>query len=312
MKKFSLILTLFILVGILCAQEQLSAWNQTSVKAEIISYVEAVVDSANADFVPISARIAVFDLDGTLMCEKPNYILSMFSCYAYSKKLHQGSLPILSNFDKKCLQANSEFISNNFVKLLQEAFVGISQTDFMQRARDFMYSQEHTRFQKKYAKLYYEPMAQLVTFLQDKNFKIYICSGSDTWYIRSFSESLWNILPQNVIGTELEMDFKVEQGRAVFKRGRQILQVNNRSEKAENLFKILQTAPLITVGNSAGDLQMLLYATSNKYKNLNLLVKHDDKEREYRYLDDTILQAAKKHNWTIISIKSDFKQVFPD
>lgn len=318
-----LLLIIFIQIKPIIAQNQvadpLPSWNQGTTKQSIITFIKNVTDPSLKTYIPPSDRIATFDNDGTLWIEKPLYIQLEFVLYnldslAPQHPEWQTEEPFKTLLTQGIEGLKSLNLHDDIIKLLLVTHTGMSDTEFTTSVNQFFVKTKHPRFNRPYNQLIYQPMLELINYLKRNEFDVYICSGGGIDFIRTISEKTYGIPPQNVIGTAIEKEFIIKDEQVMFIRQAKIVEpINDKVGKPVNINRYIGKKPVIAVGNSDGDIQMLQYADSQSLPDLELLLHHDDSEREYDYNEGTekALQLAKEHNWTIISLKKDFKQVFP-
>jgi len=317
MKYKFLIVTflIFITCSGIYAQELLPSWNDGAVKKSIIQFVERVTDKNSSDYVPPEDRIATFDNDGTLWVEKPLYIQFEYE-FARIHKIAENN-PYLREIEpyKSIYTGNKANLFSmtleDLVFLILGTHKGTFESAYEKESKSFLETQIHSKFKRPYRELTYLPMVELIHYLQENNFKVYIVSGGDVGFMRAFSEDIYNIPVENVIGTYCKYEFRSVEGKTEIIRG-DMLSLNNDKVKPENIELFIGKKPVFAFGNSDGDIEMLQYASNNEYPSLCLTLHHDDEEREYSYDKDAekILAIAEKNNWFVVSIKDDFKKVF--
>lgn len=297
-------------------QDLLSSWNEGPAKKGVIAFVERITDSLNTDYIEPSDRIAVFDNDGTLLCEKPDWFQMYFMIDRVRKmaadhpewKTKQPWKAILEN-DTAYLVHLSDREDDEICIRTQ---AGLTQEELTKLYSDFYMTAKHPRFHVLFTDLTYHPMMQLLHFLELKGFRNYIVTGGGIEFVRSFSERIYKIPPEQVIGTHFQYTFNdsiIPSG--VRLSGKNYIVVV-KEEKPENIALVIGKRPVIAVGNSNGDLQMLEYTDDRKGPSLQILIHHDDATREYRYDDGAVkaLQVAAKRKWMVVSMKNDFKVMF--
>lgn len=304
--------------GAVCAQTEntdpLSLWNPGAPKKAIIDFVASVSDPASSEFVPEEERIAVFDLDGTLFCEKPLYLQVLIA----AEKLHDLAEKTPEYRDKQpyqgAWQRDWDFISNsgNFLQMNLKAFKGETEEEYKEYALKFL-DRNHPRFKVPYLDLFYMPMLQLVKYLDAKGFQVWIVSGSPQEFIRAFSEEKLGVPRDKVIGDVIRVAFREEKGNVTFLREDVIVPPEAlREGKPENIRMRIGRNAILAFGNSNDDIAMLSAAGAGGEPHLSLTLHHDDAVREYAYDKgaEKILVIAPKKGWKTVSMKNDFKQVF--
>lgn len=292
----------------------LHAWNSTQIRATIINFVKEVSNQKSSSFVPKEERIAVFDLDGTLLCEKPEYIEVLIMLKRLKEKAEADPKLLTNPIYSAAVNGNGDFFNNNpdnITKALLEAFEGEEQDFYLNYCLNFMNNQLHPNLRKPYIELFYFPMLELIKYLKDNGFSVYIVSTSLQGFIRSFSESSLRVVKGNVIGSAVAFEYKIKNGKAKFVRMEKwILPYNAKEGKAERIRERVGKTPILAFGNSGGDLAMLEWTDTNTYRHLILVLDHNDSDREYFYQKERLLKIARERNWIIVRMKEDFKVVF--
>lgn len=324
MKKalvFILLLTVFFLSNsneknIKTVKDQLPSWNN-GIKEKIINYIEMVTDPENPGFIPESERFAVFDNDGTLWAEQP-VIEELFIVY-YAGKMAEKN-PELKNklpFSRiKDFYSNGKFLIKDrrlFDELGGIVHEGMTNEEFQKTAEEFFRETKYPGLNVSLSKIVYQPQLELMNYLRKNGFKVYICSGGEADFMRVISEKYYGISKEQVIGSELVFEYNAETN--IMTRRSKLYTDNNGRAKAENIYHRIGRPAVFAVGNvrSGGDIYMLRYSQASKYPSFQLLIDHDDEKREFLYseADNISLDWAKKYNWNIVSMKNDWKQIFP-
>ncbi|MBA3857718.1 MAG: haloacid dehalogenase [Cyanobacteria bacterium PR.3.49] len=298
------------------SEKVLGSWKDNKLKQDILDFVQRVSNPKSKDFVPVEDRIAVFDNDGTLLCEKPAYFQVIFardSAVARQKDHPEWSedaaiKPFLTTEDS----AIAGLRGKEATRLIAACQSELSAEELQPLAGQWLVDAKHKRFNRPYMQLKYEPMVELLTYLRANGFKTFICSGAGADFIRLYSNSAYGIPAEQVIGSSLKREFVVKDGKSVVV-SRPVMHVYNVGPfKPIMIDEHIGKRPLIAVGNSDGDIEMLMYCTDRKGPSLGILLHHDDEVREYKY--DTgaekALQKASERGWKVVSIKDDFQNVF--
>lgn len=293
---------------------KLPSWNNENSKQKIIEFVNKVTNPSSSTFVPPQDRIATFDNDGTLWIEQPLYIPFAFHLeYLYEQLEADPNLSTklpyseLSKHDS-ITNEDLEEIHGLFVSSLT-AYPNISQEEYLKKSKNFLDNTIHPRFNVPVKELTYKPMVELVHYLQENDFTVYIVSAGFQGLMRSVSEEIYNIDKENVIGTHPEFLFKNTENGPVLIRQSTLASFNDGGEKPVNIQKHIGKKPIFACGNSGGDIEMLLL-THQHENHFACMLNHDDKEREYYYLNSAALAESQKNGWTVISMKDDFKTIF--
>jgi phosphoglycolate phosphatase-like HAD superfamily hydrolase len=294
----------------------MSSWRDNKLKRGILDFVNKVTDPQSKDFVPAEDRVAVFDNDGTLLCEKPAFIQVIFA--RDSAVARQNEHPEWKNDEaiRPFLTSDDTAIAGlrgaEATKLIAATQNGMSAEELPPLASSWITDAKHKRFNRPYVELKYQPMVELLTYLRSKGFKTYICSGAGADFIRLYSNNSYGIPGEQVIGSSLKREFVRKDGRSAVV-SRPVLHVYNVGpHKPIMIDEHIGKRPLIAVGNSDGDIEMLTYCTDRKGPSLGILLHHDDEVREYKYDKgaERALKAASENGWTVVSIKDDFERVF--
>lgn len=294
----------------------LVSWNDTQVRSEIISFVNAVSDKSSISFVKAENRIAVFDNDGTLWCEKPLYIPVELEM-AHIKKHYADNPEWLSddlysgiaNGDLSVLKKYDNF---TLIHKLFAAHSGQPEEEYKRECYDFLSLNNHSRFNRPFKELTYLPMVELVHYLQKNDFKVFIVTGGEITSVRTISEEIYNIPKENVIGSSVKYKYVSNDEGTYIIRQAEIASANDKQIKPTNIELHIGQKPIFAAGNSDGDYEMMEYTLSGDGPSMAILVHHDDEEREYSYMHGT--EKAIKHadsiGWHVISMKEDFKIIF--
>lgn len=306
--------------------EILSLWNETPAKKAIIDYVNAVTDPKSADFVPEADRIATFDNDGTLWCEKPMYIQLDFILRRWVEMANENPALREQQPWKAAVEKDYVWLGNAVMKHYRgddsdlpvvmkgvlTAFEGVTIEDLSERAGNFLRTQSHPTLKRLYLECGYAPMIELLRYLEANGFTNYIVSGGGRDFMRPISQELYGIPPERVIGSSVSLDFR-ENGDGGDVLAQPHLDVlDDGPVKPTRIWSRIGKRPILAAGNTNGDIQMLQFANKPPRPALRLLVLHDDATREFDYVEgaEKSLELAKQYGWTIVSIKNDWKTVF--
>lgn len=298
----------------------LQSWNDGAAKQAIIDFVERVGQPGSTDFVPPAERIAVFDNDGTLWCEKPAYI-QLFFAIQRLKNLARSNPALLEQPGYKAAVTDdlayfgSLYPGNipELMKLVFDTHAGMTQAEFEAQVTAFLSQGIHPRYEMTYKQLTYLPMTELIHYLADHDFSVFIASAGGMSFMRPVAEEIYGIRRERVIGSNITFETRMtENGPMLYRKPGLVDPVDDGPGKPVNIELHIGRKPILAAGNSDGDLHMLWYSETNAYKSLQLLLHHDDAEREYAYDQgaEKVLQLATERKWQVISMKSDFRQVF--
>jgi phosphoserine phosphatase len=302
--------------------DPLPSWNDTAARRAIISFVRDVTTPNSPRFVPEAERIAVFDHDGTLWAEQPMYVQLAFALDRVKALAPQHpewkTTPPFSavlSGDLKALAAAGE---KGLLDLLVATHAGMTTDEFAATVSDWLAKARHPRFGRPYTETVYQPMLELLAYLRANGFKTYLVSGGGVEMIRSFSERVYGVPPEQVVGSTIATEYRVKEGVPAIVRLPKVDFVDDKAGKAVGIQKFIGRRPILAFGNSDGDFQMLEWTTAGSGPRLGLILRHDDAEREYAYdrkspfgrLDKALDEAPGK-GWRIVSMKDDWKSVFP-
>src|SRR6478735_767565 len=301
--------------------DPLPSWNDGATRQSITSFV-ARVTTQGPDFVPADQRIATFDNDGTLWVEQPMYvqlafILDRAKALAPQNpgwKTKQPFKAVLDG-DLRALAASGE---KGLMELVAVTHAGMTAEEFAKIASDWIGSARDHRFQRPYTELVYQPMLELLTYLRANGFKTFIVSGGGIEFMRPWTEKIYGIPPEQVVGSSIKTRFEMQDGRPVLFRLPEINFIDDKVGKPLGINQHIGRRPIAAFGNSDGDLEMLQWTTMSGGVRLGLIVHHTDAEREYAYDRDTsfgrldkALDAAAINKWTVVDMKKDWKVIFP-
>jgi phosphoserine phosphatase len=299
----------------------LPSWNQNAVKEAILAFVETTTREGSPGFVPRAERIAVFDNDGTLWAEQPMYVQLAFALDRVKALAPQHpewkSKPPFSAVlagDLKALAATGE---KGIVELVMATHAGMSTEEFAKIVTAWLDGSRHPRFQRPYTEVVYQPMLELLAYLRQKGFKTYVVSGGGIEFMRPFTEKVYGIPPEQVIGSSIETQYEISNGKPVLMRLPKIAFIDDKAGKPVGIERFIGRRPLLAFGNSDGDQQMLEWTAAGRGSRLMGLVHHTDEKREYAYdrtsdfgrLDKALDEALAK-GWLVVDMKRDWKKVF--
>lgn len=296
--------------------DPLPSWRPSPNRDAILSFVEQVVDEDGIHYVPPAQRIAVFDNDGTLWCEKPLYTQLAFMIDR-AEAYVEDSPELADQEPYRSLLAGTldpHADMEGFLKLAMETHTGMLDSEFTAVVESWLTLGRHARFQRPYTELVYQPMLELMAYLRDNGFEVWICTGGGQDFVRCFAREAYGVEPANVIGSSVQKRSEELDGEVVLVREPTIVKpINDRAGKVVQIERRIGRTPILAVGNSDGDLEMMRATDDGHGPALMLLVHHDDAEREYDYDKGTeqALVVAGERKWNVISIKDDFATVFP-
>ena len=297
----------------------LASWHDGKAKQAIIDFVSAV-SQPGQHFVEPSARIAVFDNDGTLWAEQPMYFQLLFALDEIEARKAQHPEWQQKEPFKSVLNKDWPAVINDtaaIATIMTETHTDMSVIAYQDRVSKWLVSAKHPVKQKPILTMVYQPMLELLDYLRSKQFTIYIVSGGGTDFIRVWSKDVYGIPAQQVIGSRFKKSFKLEGERVFIQRQPGLAFLNDKQNKPIAIDEVIGQRPILAVGNSDGDLPMLQYTAASKRKNLSVYLHHTDAVREWAYdrqspigrLDQG-LDLAEENNWVIIDMKADWKTIF--
>jgi hypothetical protein len=304
--------------------DPLPSWNEGRAKQAILDFVAAVTRQGSPDFVPVPKRIATFDNDGTLWVEQPMYTQLAFALDRVKQlsSMHpewaeKQPFKAALEGDMKTLAASGE---HGVLELIMATHAGMTTQEFETAVTGWLATARHPRFKRPYTELVYEPMLELMTYLRANDFQTYIVSGGGIEFVRPWSESVYGIPPQQVVGSSIKTKFQMRDGKPTLFRLPQADFIDDKAGKPVGINEHIGARPIAAFGNSDGDLEMLQWTTlAGDRRRFGLIVHHTDAEREYAYDKqspfgrlDTALDAAGTNNWTVVSMKDDWKEIFPN
>jgi hypothetical protein len=304
------------------AQNLLSAWNDGPHKQAILEFVAAVTEEGGHQFVPEHDRIAVFDNDGTLWTEQPMYsqaffILDQVKTLAPEHPEWQTEQPYAAVLagDR---EAMAKFTEADLAKLVTVAHSGMTTTEFDEQARAWAETAVNPLTQHRFIESVYQPQLELMDYLRASGFRVYIVSGGGIDLMRTFSQDVYSVAPDNVVGSSGKVKYSLEDGVPTLTKLPELDSIDDKDGKPVNIHLHIGQKPILAFGNSDGDLQMLEYVTSGDGPSLGLIIHHDDAEREVAYDReskigklDTALDAVPEWGWIVVSMKDDWSKVFP-
>ena len=326
MKRTNLI-TLVALAGVAVAlaaraADPLPSWNDGPAKNSILQFVAKVTLAGSPNFVPLAERIAVFDNDGTLWAEQPMYFQAFFVfervkalAPRHSEWKTQEPFASLLKGDMKAVLAGGEHALG---QMLMATHAGMTSEEFEQSVRDWVATAKHPKTGRLMTEMVYQPMLELLQYLRANGFKTFIVTGGGIEFVRPWSERVYGIPPEQVIGSSIKTKFELRDGKPVLVRVPEMNFLDDGPGKPVGIQMHIGRRPLAAFGNSDGDLQMLQWTAAGAGPRFCLYVHHTDADREWAYdrassigrLDKGLDEATAK-GWTVASMKDDWKTIFP-
>lgn len=302
--------------------DPLPSWNDGSTKQAILDYVMDVTNEQSQNFIPIPDRIATFDNDGNLWSEQPAYFQLFFAidrvkALASEHPEWENTQPFKSVLEGD-MKTLASFGEHGILELVMATHSGITTEAFETIVTEWLATAKHPRFDRPYNELIYQPMLELLYYLRDHQFKTFIVSGGGIEFMRPWVDKAYGIPSDQVVGSSIATEFDYNNGNPIIKRLPKIDFIDDKAGKPIGIHKFIGKKPVFASGNSDGDLQMLQWTDSNRYKSFQLYLHHTDADREWAYdrdshigkLDKGLIEAADK-GWTVIDMKRDWKVIYP-
>lgn len=302
------------------AEDPLPSWHDGPAKSSILKFVTKVIQDGSPDFVPAAERIAVFDNDGTLWAEQPMpfqafFVFDQIKVLAPQHQEWKTQEPFASVLkgDVKAALAGGE---RALGQLFMATHAGTTSEQFEKTVRDWIATARHPKTGRLYTEMVYQPMLELLTCLRANGFKTYIVSGGGIEFMRPWSEKVYGIPPEQVIGSSIKTKFKLQEGKPTLVRLPESSFIDDGPGKPVGIQMHIGRRPVAAFGNSDGDLEMLQWTSAGPGPRFCLIVHHTDAEREWAYdranastLDRALVEAQAQH-WTVVDMKADWNRVF--
>jgi phosphoglycolate phosphatase-like HAD superfamily hydrolase len=300
----------------------LASWNDSETKRGLIRFVERTTTAGSPDFVPANERIAVFDNDGTLWSEQPMYVQLAFAIDRvkaltpnHPEWKTQMPFSAVLNGDLKSLATIGE---RGLIELVMATHAGTTTDEFNGIVKEWIATAKHPVYKRPYTECVYQPILELLQYLRAHEFKTFIVSSGGIEFMRPWVEEVYGIPPEQVIGSSIKVKYELRDGKPVLVRLPEIDFIDDKAGKPVGIHQKIGRRPILAVGNSDGDYEMLEYITAGEGLRMGILVHHTDGEREVAYdraspfgrLDKGLANAAGL-GWQIIDMRNDWKQVFP-
>ena len=319
--KSLVVIALAFITASLHAADPLPSWNDGAAKQAITAFVTKTSTDGSADFVPPAERIATFDNDGTLWGEQPMYFQAFF-IFDRIKQLApthpewKDKEPFASVLkgDLKSALAGGE---RALLEMAMATHAGTTTEEFEKIVSDWANTAKHPKSGKHFTEMVYQPMLEVLAYLRANGFKTFIVSGGGIEFMRPWTEKVYGIPPEQVIGSSIKTKFELRDGKPVLARLPELNFIDDKEGKPVAIQQHIGRRPIIAFGNSDGDFQMLEWTTAGKGPRLALIVHHDDAQREYAYDRGSHigklekgLDEAPQRGWSIISMKNDWKNIY--
>jgi hypothetical protein len=316
------LVALIVLANAAVAQAQLASWHDGPTKQAIVTFVERVTKQGSPDFVPPSERIATFDNDGTLWAEQPMYVQLRFAvdrvkALAPQHPEWQTKEPFASLL-KDNLKGFAATGEAGVAELLSATHAGMTTDEFSKTVNDWLATAKHPTTNRPYTEMVYQPMLELMSYLRVNGFKTFIVSGGGIEFMRPWTERVYGIPPEQVVGSTGGLKYELRGATPVLVKLPELVLNDDKDGKPVGIQRHIGRRPIAAFGNSDGDFQMLEWTTSGPGPRFALIVHHDDADREWAYDRAShigrlarALDEGPGRGWTIVSMKRDWKQIFP-
>ena len=302
-------------------QDPLPSWNDGKAKQSIVEFVAKVTREGSSDFVPVAERIATFDNDGTLWAEQPIYFQLLFAIERAKElapqhpewKTREPFASLLKGDMKTALTGGE----HAFLEIVAATHSGMTTEEFDRIVKEWLATAKHPKTERLYTEMVYQPMLELLAYLRANGFKTFIVSGGGIDFMRVFSERVYGIPPEQIVGSSGKLSFELRNDRPRLMKLPELNFIDDKAGKPVAIQMHIGRHPIAAFGNSDGDLQMLEWARQGAGVRFALIVHHTDAEREWAYDRksaigklDRALDTAQAEGWTIVDMKNDWKRVF--
>ena len=304
--------------------DPLPSWNEGPSKTAIIEYVETITTVNSKDFIPREDRIAVFDNDGTLWTEKPFYPQLRFAmdriaalAPEHPEWKNNSTLKAAAEGDINTVLKGGE---HAIIEMVMASHAGMTTDEFAQIVNNWITTARDPKTDRLYTDRVYQPMLEVLNYLHDNNFTTYIVSGGGIEFMRPWTESIYGIPPEQVIGSSIKTRFEDTDNGPVLRRLPEVDFIDDKAGKPIAINKFIGKKPVFVFGNSDGDWQMIQWTDSNDKLTFAGIVHHTDAVREYAYdrqssvgeLNKALDYAKDKDNgWTLVDMKNEWKTIYP-
>jgi hypothetical protein len=321
MKKVIAGLLFFVAVNAF-AQGLLPSWNEGPSKQAVISFIEKTTTQGSADFIPVSERIAVFDNDGTLWSEQPIYVQIAFTFDRIKALAPQHPEWKTTQPFKAVLEGDLKGVlatgQKGLFELIAATHAGVDTETFRSTVEQWLKTARHPRTGRPYTEMIYQPMLELLAHLEARGYKTYIVSGGGIEFMRPWTEMVYGIPPERVIGSSIKSKFEIVEGIPKIIGLPQLQFIDDGPNKPIAIQERIGRRPVMAFGNSDGDREMLMWTTAGKGPRFGMLIRHTDNVREVAYDRDShigrldkALDMAPEKGWVVVDMKKEWKEIFP-
>jgi phosphoglycolate phosphatase-like HAD superfamily hydrolase len=309
------------------AADPLPSWNEGSARKAIVDFVSATTDKSSPKYVPPENRIATFDQDGTTWVSHPLYTQAMFAldrvrelAPKHPEWKNKEPFKAIIMGDR---EAMAKFNESDWEIIVAATHAGMTNEDFLAIVKDWLAKAKHPKFKRPYTELVYQPMLEVMQYLRASGFKTYIVTGGGQEFVRVYSQRVYGIPPEQVVGSSILTKYEYQNDKPILMREPKVFFIDDHAGKAIGINLFIGKRPYAAFGNSGGDKEMLEWTTAGEGTRLGMLVLHDDGEREYAYgpagglpetkvgtFSQSLMDEAKKRGWVVISMKNDWRRIF--
>jgi phosphoglycolate phosphatase-like HAD superfamily hydrolase len=324
----SVAITLAIVATVGRAEDPLPSWNDGAAKKAILAFVGVVTERGGKGYVPEADRVATFDQDGTLWVEHPAYAQAMFALERVRElapqhpewKDQEPFKAVLSD----CKEAIAKFSEQDWMRIIAATHARMTTEEFQVIVKEWLAKAKDRRFKRPYTELVYQPMLEVMKYLRANGFKTYIVTGGGQEFVRVYSDRVYGIPPEQVVGSSILTKYEYKDSKPVLMREPKVFFIDDHAGKPIGINLFIGKRPYAAFGNSVGDREMLEWTTAGKGTRLAMLVLHDDARREYAYgpaqgllkttvgtFPQALYDEAKTKGWTVVSMKDDWNAILP-
>jgi hypothetical protein len=302
--------------------DPLPSWNDGPAKRAIVAFVNITTDTASPKFVPPAERVATFDNDGTLWAEQPLYVQLLFALDRIRAlaprhpewKTKEPFASLLKGDVNKALASGDKAIA----EIVMVTHAGMTTEQFEAIVRAWIATAKHPKTGRLFTEMVYQPMLEVLAYLRANGFKTFIVSGGGIEFMRPWTERVYGIPPEQVVGSSIKTKYEIRDGKPVLVRLPAMNFIDDKTGKPVGINSHIGRRPIAAFGNSDGDRQMLEWTQASGSGRLMMLVHHDDAAREWAYgpkskigtFSDSLMAEAKRQGWIVISMKHDWKKIF--
>lgn len=303
------------------AADPLPSWNEVAAKKSIVTFVEKVTKTDSPSFIPEAERIAVFDNDGTLWAEQPMYFQLFFALDRVKAlapqhpewKDKEPFASLLKGDVKSALAGGDKALFD----IVMATHAGMTTVEFEKVVTDWLATAKHPVTKRPYTEMVYQPMLELLTYLRANGFKTYIVSGGGIEFMRPWTERVYGIPPEQVVGSSGGLKYELRDGYPVIVKMPELVLNDDKDGKPVGIQRHIGRRPIAAFGNSDGDLQMLQWTCVDQKTSFCLYVHHTDEQREWAYDRqshigklDKGLDEARVNGWTVVDMKADWRIIY--